>query len=132
MNAQKWLKQIGFDPGPVDGLWGKKTANAVMDFQKWYPRRKLAATGKLDELTYVALQESATYGLKHDQYKESRRVTDAVKKREEAEARRRAEQSRKDGELRKAEEERRDKERRRKETEEAIKKGVNQVLKIFN
>jgi hypothetical protein len=132
MNVQKWLKQMGFDPGPVDGLWGKKTANAMMEFQKWYPRGNLAATGKLDEPTYVALQEAATHGLKRDQYKKPSRETDADKKRDEGEARRRAEQSRKEEELRNAEEERKNEERRRKETEEAIKKSVKQVLKIFN
>ena len=31
---QQWLKDAGFDPGPVDGKPGKKTNKAVRDFQK--------------------------------------------------------------------------------------------------
>jgi hypothetical protein len=31
-DIQNVLKQCGFDPGPVDGLWGSKTANAASKF----------------------------------------------------------------------------------------------------
>jgi Mg-chelatase subunit ChlD len=60
LNAQRCLQRVGFDPGPADGLWGKKTAEALREFQKWYPHQKLAVTGQLDEQTYAALQEAET------------------------------------------------------------------------
>ena len=31
---QRHLKALGFDPGPADGLWGKRTRSAVLAFQK--------------------------------------------------------------------------------------------------
>ena len=30
--AQRILAHIGHDPGPVDGLWGRKTENALKSF----------------------------------------------------------------------------------------------------
>ncbi|WP_274385061.1 TIGR02594 family protein [Oricola indica] len=32
-NVQRRLKQLGFDPGPIDGLRGRKTISAVKEFQ---------------------------------------------------------------------------------------------------
>jgi len=29
-DIQQRLKDIGFDPGPIDGLWGPRTANAIL------------------------------------------------------------------------------------------------------
>jgi hypothetical protein len=46
--VQKKLQELGYDPGPADGLWGKKTEAAVKKFQKDHG---LAVTGKLDEDT---------------------------------------------------------------------------------
>jgi hypothetical protein len=63
-NAQRWLRQVGFDPGPADGLWGRSTARAVQKFQEWYPHQKLTVTGLLDDRTYAALQEAGLQGLK--------------------------------------------------------------------
>ncbi|WP_027624401.1 M14 family metallopeptidase [Clostridium lundense] len=34
MEIQSVLKKIGYDPGPVDGVYGAKTENAVRQFQK--------------------------------------------------------------------------------------------------
>ena len=45
---QKKLKELGYDPGLPDGLWGEKTRAALKDFQADYG---LPTTGKLDELT---------------------------------------------------------------------------------
>jgi hypothetical protein len=50
--AQKKLTELGYDPGPVDGLWGRKTEAAVKEFQK---DNGLSITGKLDEETKVKL-----------------------------------------------------------------------------
>jgi peptidoglycan hydrolase-like protein with peptidoglycan-binding domain len=34
LEVQQALKKAGFDPGPLDGIWGKKTAGAVAAFQE--------------------------------------------------------------------------------------------------
>lgn len=46
--AQKKLKELGYNPGSLDGLWGKKTREAVRQFQK---DMKLPVTGRLDQKT---------------------------------------------------------------------------------
>jgi hypothetical protein len=50
--AQIYLLYRGFDPGPVDGLTGAKTAAAIKRFQK---SLGLAATGELDDGTLARL-----------------------------------------------------------------------------
>jgi len=60
--AQKALKIQGYDPGPVDGLWGKSTESAVKHFQV---DNELPVTGKLDEQTKAKLSlPSSTRSLK--------------------------------------------------------------------
>jgi curli biogenesis system outer membrane secretion channel CsgG len=57
-NAQAMLKQIGLDPGPIDGMWGNKTRSAITEFQR--SRMNLQApSGQLDESTYSALKQAA-------------------------------------------------------------------------
>jgi hypothetical protein len=46
--AQEMLKQNGYNPGPLDGIWGPKTQQAALKFQK---DNGLPATGKLDNDT---------------------------------------------------------------------------------
>jgi hypothetical protein len=46
--AQKKLKQLGYNPGPLDGVWGSKTQNAIRKFQQ---DNGLSATGRLDDET---------------------------------------------------------------------------------
>ncbi len=46
--AQKKLKQLGYNPGLLDGVWGSKTENAIRKFQQ---DSGLSATGKLDDET---------------------------------------------------------------------------------
>jgi mono/diheme cytochrome c family protein len=46
--AQQTLVDKGIDPGPVDGFWGPKTKNGVMEFQK---NEGLAVSGRLDDAT---------------------------------------------------------------------------------
>ena len=36
VSAQERLKALGFDPGPVDGVYGKLTKTAVLAFQRRY------------------------------------------------------------------------------------------------
>lgn len=46
--VQKKLKELGYDPGAPDGIWGKKTTNALKRFQE---DSGLPVTGRLDEKT---------------------------------------------------------------------------------
>lgn len=48
LQAQKKLKELGYDPGRIDGIWGRKTERAVRRFQEDYG---LLITGRLDEQT---------------------------------------------------------------------------------
>ena len=50
--VQKKLKEIGYDPGPADGVYGKKTATAIAEFQR---DKDIPPTGKIDEATLKAL-----------------------------------------------------------------------------
>jgi len=43
--AQRELKDLGFNPGPIDGKWGPKTSRAVLEFQQG---NNLPATGDLN------------------------------------------------------------------------------------
>jgi peptidoglycan hydrolase-like protein with peptidoglycan-binding domain len=54
--VQQALKKEGHDPGPVDGVMGQKTQQALRDFQK---SKNLEATGRLDDQTADALGVSA-------------------------------------------------------------------------
>ena len=42
--AQRLLKQLGFDAGAVDGLWGKKTKSAL---RLWQEKARLKSDGVL-------------------------------------------------------------------------------------
>ena len=48
LEAQTTLTKKGYDPGPVDGLWGGKTKRALQSFQK---DKGLTVTGRLDRET---------------------------------------------------------------------------------
>jgi peptidoglycan hydrolase-like protein with peptidoglycan-binding domain len=50
--VQQALKDKGHDPGPVDGIVGKRTSKALKDFQK---AEGLQPTGKLDSETMAVL-----------------------------------------------------------------------------
>ena len=50
--AQKSLSQLGYDPGPIDGIWGPRTEKAIKKFQQ---DNKLVMTGNLDEQTSIQL-----------------------------------------------------------------------------
>jgi muramidase (phage lysozyme) len=51
--VQLLLKNLGFDPGPIDGFWGPLTSAAVLLFQR---RSGLPETGVLDATTLGKLQ----------------------------------------------------------------------------
>lgn len=54
--AQERLAQIGFDPGPADGMLGRKTEDALRAFQRQYDA---AETDALGPLTIKRLEEAA-------------------------------------------------------------------------
>lgn len=54
-NLQADLVTIGFDPGPVDGRFGAKTAAAVRRFQE---RRALLVDGKAGAITLQAIDDA--------------------------------------------------------------------------
>ena len=57
--AQKALKQMGHDPGPVDGVMGAQTSAALKAYQK---KQGLSVTGQLDAATAAKLGESTAGG----------------------------------------------------------------------
>ena len=58
--AQKHLKILGYEPGQADGLWGKKTVEAVKSFQR---DSGLDVTGKLNDDTIQQLQIQVLIGI---------------------------------------------------------------------
>ncbi len=50
--VQRKLSELGYDPGSIDGVSGKKTATAIMKFQT---NQGLPATGQLDPQTHQKL-----------------------------------------------------------------------------
>lgn len=53
--AQKALKQMGHDPGPVDGVMGAQTSAALKAYQR---KQGLSVTGQLDADTAAKLGDS--------------------------------------------------------------------------
>jgi hyperosmotically inducible protein len=51
--AQEKLKEKGYDPGPIDGIWGPRTAAAVAEFQR---KENLTVTSRLDSNTLGKLE----------------------------------------------------------------------------
>jgi len=95
-SAQRWLKQLGFAPGPADGLWGRTTETALREFQHWYPDGRLNATGQLDGKTYQALESATTRGLKRSPPpRQSKAAGITEQQRQEIERQRQDEQHRK-------------------------------------
>ena len=48
LNVQKRLTELGYEPGPTDGIMGGMTIKAIMEFQE---DNDLPATGKIDNET---------------------------------------------------------------------------------
>ncbi len=49
------LEMQGYDPGPIDGIFGARTATAVKSFQQY---KGLRADGVVDEITWKAIGQS--------------------------------------------------------------------------
>jgi hypothetical protein len=54
--AQVALTYLGMDPGPIDGLRGRRTRSALIEFQE---KHELSATGELDDATEAILLAEA-------------------------------------------------------------------------
>jgi len=54
--AQVGLFYLGFDPGPIDGVIGRKTRSALME---WQQQRGLSATGDPEPTTLARLSDEA-------------------------------------------------------------------------
>ena len=52
-HVQRELKKLGYNPGPVDGYWGKRTRNAIKDFQT---TKGIPITGNIDPQTLLKLK----------------------------------------------------------------------------
>ena len=51
--AQEALEEKGFDPGPIDGIWGPRTAAAVSEYQR---QENMKVSGRLDVPTMTKLE----------------------------------------------------------------------------
>ncbi|TAF54666.1 MAG: peptidoglycan-binding protein, partial [Oscillatoriales cyanobacterium] len=49
------LEVQGYDPGPIDGIFGARTATAVKKFQEY---KGLTADGVVDEITWKAIGQN--------------------------------------------------------------------------
>jgi ankyrin repeat protein len=72
--VQKKLKDLGYDPGRPDGIWGKKTTAAVKHFQG---DNGLPQTGQLDEQTKSKLSIIKPYS--NLSLSEAVRINDIIK-----------------------------------------------------
>jgi len=54
-DLQDALKALGYDPGPLDGVFGAKTENAVKKFQQ---AREIAADGVVGRVTWINIDEA--------------------------------------------------------------------------
>jgi len=59
LNIQKALQAAGFDPGVIDGKIGRKTKQAIIDFQK---ANNLTADGKVGPKTWAKLSSYLSSG----------------------------------------------------------------------
>ena len=54
-DLQEALKALGYDPGPVDGVFGAKTESAVKKFQE---AREIPADGIVGRVTWINIDEA--------------------------------------------------------------------------
>lgn len=54
-SIQDHLHTLGFDPGPIDGLWGKQTDAAI---KSWQQANKLLQNGVIDDKAWQALVQT--------------------------------------------------------------------------
>jgi peptidoglycan hydrolase-like protein with peptidoglycan-binding domain len=54
-DLQEALKTLGFDPGPVDGVFGQQTENAVKQFQQ---AKEIPVDGIVGRVTWINIDEA--------------------------------------------------------------------------
>jgi peptidoglycan hydrolase-like protein with peptidoglycan-binding domain len=54
-DLQEALKILGFDPGPVDGVFGQQTENAVKQFQQ---AKEIPVDGVVGRVTWINIDEA--------------------------------------------------------------------------
>jgi peptidoglycan hydrolase-like protein with peptidoglycan-binding domain len=64
-DAQRRLAELGYYTGPLDGVWGASTRDAIERFQA---DRRLAVTGDLNEATVAALDSSSATARNYPPY----------------------------------------------------------------
>ena len=58
---QTYLKELGFDPGPIDGLWGTRTTDAALTFRQWAqigPASDLTKAGVVDDAFWTQIDRA--------------------------------------------------------------------------
>ena len=63
VRCQQALSALGYDPGPIDGLYGPRTAAAVAAFQRW---KSLPQSGVIDARTWGTLMATDSLALPPD------------------------------------------------------------------
>jgi len=63
-SAQIMLRRKGFNPGPIDGIFGPKTSAAIRRYQR---ARGFDETGYLDKVTYITLHQFAATSVQYQQ-----------------------------------------------------------------
>jgi peptidoglycan hydrolase-like protein with peptidoglycan-binding domain len=54
-DLQEGLKALGYDPGPIDGIFGAKTESAVKKFQQ---AREIPVDGVVGRVTWINIDEA--------------------------------------------------------------------------
>jgi peptidoglycan hydrolase-like protein with peptidoglycan-binding domain len=58
---QTYLSELGFNPGPIDGLWGAKTTDAALTFRQWAqigPAGDLTKAGVVDDAFWTQIDRA--------------------------------------------------------------------------
>jgi peptidoglycan hydrolase-like protein with peptidoglycan-binding domain len=58
---QTYLSELGFNPGPIDGLWGTRTTDAALTFRQWAqigPASDLTKAGVVDEAFWTQIDRA--------------------------------------------------------------------------
>ena len=74
-SIQEGLQQLGFDPGPIDGLEGWRTRQAVLSFQRQY---RLSRDGRVTAGLLRSIRETLDPSLKDEPKKEGPPVYDVI------------------------------------------------------
>jgi len=74
-SIQEGLQQLGFDPGPIDGLEGWRTRQAALSFQKKY---RLSGDGRITNDLLLSIRETLDPSLKDQPKREGPPVYEVI------------------------------------------------------